>query len=283
MAVVVIPLSRLLNDPSIVLLVLLVFLVAGAAVICMVLNGAIRVAEVDEVIERAATREVTVDTEDLHDLRALEHGNLVEEGKFLNHVIYNRIKAASYHTQLGIFQKAEKVLVRILDALWNRRGKALLFRKDDIFPRGDPRIVLIIDNLDRCPPDKVMEMLEALQLLAKMEFFLMVVAIDTRLSLSRWKTTTSARERGSLKIQTPSGLDYLEMIIQLPYWVPSLRPLDKRRAIGRYIQGTQENQLDTLTEDNVVDQHATAQDDVVSAAQSIPIDYGHTLLFTKRE
>ncbi len=48
------------------------------------------------------------------------------------------------------------------------------------FPRGPARIVLFIDDLDRCPPDRVVEVLEAVQLLVKTPLFIAVVAIDER-------------------------------------------------------------------------------------------------------
>ena len=45
-----------------------------------------------------------------------------------------------------------------------------------LFPRGDPRVVLFIDDLDRCPPDKVVEVLEAAQLLVKTRLFVIILA-----------------------------------------------------------------------------------------------------------
>ena len=79
--------------------------------------------------------------------------------------------------------------------------------EDVMFPRGKPRIILFIDDLDRCDePDKVVEVLEAMQLLVKTDLFVVVPAIDlrltafsgmTRMRITRhlWGTTldTSAR------------------------------------------------------------------------------------------
>ncbi|MCU1572328.1 MAG: hypothetical protein JWO93_410, partial [Micrococcaceae bacterium] len=48
-------------------------------------------------------------------------------------------------------------------------------------PGGPPnRIVLYIDDLDRCPPERVVDVLEAVHLLLSFELFVVVVAVDTR-------------------------------------------------------------------------------------------------------
>ena len=42
------------------------------------------------------------------------------------------------------------------------------------------RIVLYIDDLDRCPPRRVVEVLEAVHLMLALELFVVVVAVDAR-------------------------------------------------------------------------------------------------------
>jgi WD40 repeat protein len=49
----------------------------------------------------------------------------------------------------------------------------------DAVPRID-RIVLYIDDLDRCPPNRVVELLEAVHLLLAVRLFVVVVAVDPR-------------------------------------------------------------------------------------------------------
>ena len=49
----------------------------------------------------------------------------------------------------------------------------------DELPRID-RIVVYIDDLDRCPPDRVVQVLEAVQLLLAVPLFVVVVAVDPR-------------------------------------------------------------------------------------------------------
>ena len=91
-----------------------------------------------------------------------------------------------------------------------------------LFPRGQPRIVLFIDDLDRCEPNKVIDVLEALQLLVKTNLFVVVVAIDPRyvcrsLELRKYVDILN-------RSTTPTGMDFLEKIIQIPYRVPMASP-----------------------------------------------------------
>ncbi len=79
--------------------------------------------------------------------------------------------------------------------------------------------MLFIDDLDRCPPNKVVETLEALQLLVKTKLFVVVLLIDAKyvtLCLEKQYQDILRPERH------PSGLDYIKKIIQLPYRVPPM-------------------------------------------------------------
>lgn len=91
------------------------------------------------------------------------------------------------------------------------------------------RIILYIDDLDRCPPEQVIQVLQAVHLLLAFPLFVVVVAVD-----ARWLTQSlrahyrellhGSDHRGAedgLESATPS--DYLEKIFQIPFWI---RPLD---------------------------------------------------------
>jgi hypothetical protein len=105
--------------------------------------------------------------------------------------------------------------------------------KQELFPRGPARVVLYIDDLDRCPPGRVVEVLEAVQLLLDTELFVVVLGLDTRY-------ITRALEKEYKEILQPdgdpSGLDYIEKIIQLPYRV---RPIG-RRGIADFLKAQME-------------------------------------------
>ncbi|MGF7237112.1 MAG: P-loop NTPase fold protein, partial [Frankia sp.] len=108
------------------------------------------------------------------------------------------------------------------------------------------RIVLYIDDLDRCPPGRVVDVLAAVNLLLALPLFVVVVAVDSRWllrSLTHHQQTlfhspTNAGEglddRGTgsrssrgpvLAEQAATPVDYLDKIFQVPF---ALRPLGHR-------------------------------------------------------
>ena len=97
------------------------------------------------------------------------------------------------------------------------------------------RIVLYIDDLDRCPADRVVNVLEAIHLLLAFPLFVVIVAVDVRwLSKSINKHFAEMllmpelldQNKNPQKMRYPSTTvsattqDYLEKIFQVPYWLP---------------------------------------------------------------
>lgn len=109
------------------------------------------------------------------------------------------------------------------------------------------RVVLYIDDLDRCPPAKVVEVLQAIHLLLHFRLFVVFVAVDARWvarslkdvypdllaetvirpgtgEQGTWRNPSSAKEgdgrgaEGGVE-RAASSQDYLEKIFQIPYWV----------------------------------------------------------------
>ena len=148
-----------------------------------------------------------------------------------------RQDAATYESQLGLMHQVKTDIDELTNAMAVQEGEspAITKRKQDLFPRGEPRIVLYIDDLDRCPPPRVVEVLEAVQLLLSTPLFIVVLGIDTRY-------VTRALEKVYKRILQqegdPSGLDYIEKIIQIPYRVRPISP----RAVPKFLQA----QMDIL-------------------------------------
>jgi hypothetical protein len=110
-----------------------------------------------------------------------------------------------------------------------------LIRKDfeklsELIERRDPalpidRIVLYVDDLDRCRPERVIEVLEAVHLLLAFRLFVVVVAVDPRW-LARclelhYPQLLGGRAGDTVDAASPQ--DYLEKIFQIPFMV---RPID---------------------------------------------------------
>ena len=102
------------------------------------------------------------------------------------------------------------------------------------------RIVLYIDDLDRCPPAKVVEVLQAVHLLLAFPLFVVVVGVDARWisrSLeSRYRELLRVGDRNTAgDIAEMFGVarseDYLEKIFQIPLWLRRMNANDARRMV----------------------------------------------------
>jgi hypothetical protein len=145
---------------------------------------------------------------------AARHTNLLE-------FVRQRLDGRYYEDQLGLLHQVKSDLEQLSVALLSKDEPMR-----EIFPRGGPRVFLLIDDLDRCPPNKVVEVLEAVQLLVKTPLFVVLIAMDVRY-------VTRALEKEYVGVLTrggaPSGLDYIEKIIQVPYRV---RPAPRAATEG---------------------------------------------------
>jgi KAP family P-loop domain len=121
-----------------------------------------------------------------------------------------------------------------LDAIMS----ALVESKDTPVPHFS-RIVLYVDDLDRCPPAKVVDVLQAVHLLLCFPLFVVIVAVDARwvsralhehfpnLLADTPFSETSAKVSGPAVTNGATSDDYLEKIFQIPYWV---RPMGATAA-----------------------------------------------------
>ncbi|WP_299485191.1 P-loop NTPase fold protein [Acaryochloris sp. IP29b_bin.137] len=150
--------------------------------------------------------------------------------------VNNRIQSDDYDQRLGLIHQISRDLDGLSQRLYKKPDK-----KDqpsppqswqhlrELFPRGPARVILYIDDLDRCPPDRVVDVLEAVQLLINTPLFVVVLAIDDRYIARALENAY----KGVLKRKgSPSGIDYLEKIIQIPY---RTRPITGN-AIGTYLK-----------------------------------------------
>lgn len=122
------------------------------------------------------------------------------------------------------------------------------------------RIVLYIDDLDRCPPATVVEVLQAVHLLLSFPLFVVVVAVD-----ARWVSRALSKQYPNLLTEMPtatlraaageapsntlessaSSHDYMEKIFQIPYWVRSMNA----GAAERYVRSIAARDVTTASLD----------------------------------
>jgi hypothetical protein len=95
---------------------------------------------------------------------------------------------------------------------------------------GEPqlqRIVLYIDDLDRCSPKRVLEVLQAVNLLLTMDLFMVVVAVEPR-----WLIESLRAFHGEIFSKNVHPLDYLDKIFHIPF---AVRPMSHDIA-GDYLR-----------------------------------------------
>ncbi|ARO87886.1 hypothetical protein EBAPG3_008960 [Nitrosospira lacus] len=173
-------------------------------------------------------------------------------GRLLANFITDRAASSDYRKHLGVLALVrddfEKLSGLIEEENWSlspedpseppradgQRRYASLAEEEKDKDKRINRIVLYIDDLDRCPPNKVVEVLQAVHLLLAFPLFVVVVGVD-----ARWiKRSLQTRYRELLHVDNrpvnddgDTGLllgsatpnDYLEKIFQIPFW---LRPMD---------------------------------------------------------
>ena len=130
-------------------------------------------------------------------------------------------RAAGYQKHQGVIGMLHRDF-RLLDAqLRAQPGISEQENKERI-----ARVILYIDDLDRCSPEKVLEVLEAVHLLLALELFIVVVGVDPR-----WLDRSLRHQYRQLSLAGEPGLDpylrrmpieYLEKIFQIPLTLPAM-------------------------------------------------------------
>lgn len=162
----------------------------------------------------------------------------------LSRFIEARARSADYRGQLGLVSLARRDFQELSDIFADEEA---LQRKMDVLPEDKARelaklgasidrIVLFVDDLDRCQPEKVVDVLQAVHLLLAYPLFAVVVGVDQRCL----RQSLRMQFRGLLTEEHPdpeaSGpalssdaderpatpLDYLEKIFHIPFHLPSM-------------------------------------------------------------
>jgi hypothetical protein len=134
----------------------------------------------------------------------------------LKRFVAQRLAEGDYQRHLGLIHTIRSDLEQLRAILKSVHPKE---REHGAEPPVQ-RIVLYIDDLDRCPPSRVVEVLEAVHLLLAFPLFVVVVGVDVR-----W-VTQALHERYPKQLGDGPGiaspLDYLEKVFQIPFWLPPM-------------------------------------------------------------
>jgi KAP family P-loop domain len=196
-----------------------------------------------EVTKALADQTATVDEEkkraqDLEDeLTTLTPGRVFAE--------FADKRSTDYRSQLG-FLGTVRADLRTIEGELAKNNRAAGRAADEDVPYDEQlpnRIVLYVDDLDRCPPAKVLQVLEAVHLLLAFPLFVVFVAVD-----SRWLSSALIEQLHALRVvrpggwtastDTPTARDYLEKIFQLPFWVQPLSGSDRGSIVAGLLAPT---------------------------------------------
>jgi hypothetical protein len=93
------------------------------------------------------------------------------------------------------------------------------------------KVIIFIDDLDRCDPKKAVEVLEAIKLLLDLDRFIVFLALDARII-----TQAVEEHYGKVLVEAEiTGYEYLDKIVQIPFSIPEPPPDDLRQYIGSLI------------------------------------------------
>ena len=120
-----------------------------------------------------------------------------------------------------------------ISLLHGRLHKALAWLCGVSQPDLQPcRMVIIVDDLDRCPADKLMEVLQSLVLLTEGTPFVIFLAIDQRVVVAAIETSGEGLYSGA----GINGSEYLDKIVQIPFVIPQLADTEKADLCRGYLR-----------------------------------------------
>jgi hypothetical protein len=142
--------------------------------------------------------------------------------------INERYTSPDYRQHLGVVSLVQRDFQALSDLLVRQPARG----RSEPLPRID-RIVLYIDDLDRCPSARVVQVLQAVHLLLAFPLFVVVVGVD-----SRWLERSLRREYAAIltaaddEPRSSEAVDYwastpqsyLEKIFQISYWLRAMEP-----------------------------------------------------------
>ena len=173
--------------------------------------------------------------------------------------IEKRANSEDYKKHLGIVSLIRKDF-EILSGLLTGHATELVTNEESdefklMFKDKKPleRIILYIDDLDRCPEDRVVEVLEAVNLLMAFPLFVVIVGVDPR-----WVKTAlhnkyeNQFKRNSDNEEKISPANYLEKIFQVPFHLKDADDLSIKNMIENLASTKIDFISDTIGEDLIV-------------------------------
>lgn len=200
-------------------------------------------------------------------------------------LVSGRIEDRTYARELTTLSLARADLQRLSDIL---RDQRIVSNDATNGLRAIDRVVLYIDDLDRCQPNDVVRVLQLVHMLLAFELFVVVVAVDARWVEQALRQSYPWLARDKRGIPIPSGApadpskviepyeyvtseDYLEKIFQIAFW---LEPMTAGRAAS-YLTSLVRSPVSTATPPP--DRSASTPTAIKVDISSIELDYMRAL------
>jgi len=134
----------------------------------------------------------------------------------------------------AIQRERTKIYVEQVRSLEQFQDKFATLIKSYISPK---RLVVFVDDLDRCLPEKAIQVLEAIKLFLDVKDCVFVLGIDQEVIARgiemKYKEFKDRKDVDGQPRFTIEGIKYLEKIIQLPFQIPPVIQDD----MGKFVEG----------------------------------------------
>jgi len=157
----------------------------------------------------------------------------VTPARVLTDFVAERVGSGDYRKHLGIPALIQQDF-RQLSNLVAQQNAAILEDKQGTLEQSVDcfnRIILYIDDLDRCPDKRVIEVLQAVHLMLAFKLFVVVVAVDSRWLRHALTKRFKALSANQVNHREATPDDYLEKIFQIPFWIEPIGETAKRNII----------------------------------------------------
>ncbi|MFF3226496.1 P-loop NTPase fold protein [Nocardia suismassiliense] len=150
-------------------------------------------------------------------------------GRQLYSFLADRAQGDSYSGNLGLVSTIRKDLAQLVQLMeeWRKNPNEWAGSQ-----RPADRIVLYIDDLDRCRPDQVVAVLQAVHLLLAFQLFVVVVGVDPRWLLRSLRSEYADLLHDAVADDWHAPEDYLEKILNIPLALPAM----SEGSLGRLLR-----------------------------------------------
>ncbi|MDQ0563227.1 hypothetical protein QO004_005036 [Rhizobium mesoamericanum] len=186
-------------------------------------------AKADEAVQRAATeaqaRRAAADRADKALARYIDPTSSTSNPpRLLRYMLEDDPDTRALEKEIGLISRVRRLFQAVDEIVAEEKTKSTAIDREGDGPDPDvpDRIVIYIDDLDRCTPSQVYAVLQAVHLLLAFRLFVVVVGVDVN-----WVEHSLLKEfppSGSTLGQNQNSLAirYLEKIFQLPFWIQRL-------------------------------------------------------------